>query len=296
MTKSAGASRGLVFLALAACMGLAAAQDARISAFDKYNHAATYDEIKPVVSGVLAQQYALLASRAGQQFSQVLNQQQLTSYSPRLVDVDNATSFLVVDSGTSKSGRDVRSQAYLLSKNADGNWTVANRFMSDSIVRTLWTERFAPAEFVQPSMCSIDGKDIKPQSVLAVRDKDTIVMTLYQFKLSTADLDYWKQVSGMPVDDRALVGNHFNGDKTIVCRVTLRMATNNHVSLFNVGFEDHTGTVTRSQVWQAPQSDIVSLTIGNNRIALSTAGTFGTDKNGISWNVKIDVPVWVKGL
>jgi len=92
MTKSAGASRGLVFLALAACMGLAAAQDARISAFDKYNHAATYDEIKPVVSGVLAQQYALLASRAGQQFSQVLNQQQLTSYSPRLVDVDNATS------------------------------------------------------------------------------------------------------------------------------------------------------------------------------------------------------------
>jgi hypothetical protein len=38
------------------------------------------------------------------------------------------------------------------------------------------------------------------------------------------------------------------------------------------------------------------LTLDTNALALTTAGTFGTDKDGVRWNLTIKVPVWQKGL
>ena len=38
------------------------------------------------------------------------------------------------------------------------------------------------------------------------------------------------------------------------------------------------------------------LQLDKNTISLATAGTLGTDKDGIRWSLKIKVPVWEKGL
>jgi len=41
------------------CAYAVTGQDARIALFDRYNHAKTYDDIKPLVSGELARQLEL---------------------------------------------------------------------------------------------------------------------------------------------------------------------------------------------------------------------------------------------
>lgn len=284
----------LFFFAMCACV--ASAQDARIALFDRYNHASTYDDIKPLVSGVLAQQYAFVGLHDAQQLQQILTQQRLTSYRPRIVEIDDATSFLVLDNVTSTSSREPSGQAYVLAKSPTSDWTLANRLMADSVLKTLWTTRFTPTEFVQPSSCSIDGRDIKPQSALAIRQGNSIEITLYPFTFSQADLDYWRQVSGMPVNEDALAGSHFNDRQAVVCRLIVKLDKANQPSLLNVGFDEQTGAGTRSKLWQPSKADVSTLTLEKGALALVTAGTFGADKDGIHWNLKIKVPVWEKGL
>jgi hypothetical protein len=227
---------------------------------------------------------------------ELLLRQQVTSYRPRVVEIDEATSFLVLDSVTSGSSRDAGAQAYLMSKSAAGDWTLANRMMPESVFKTLWTTRFAPTEFVQPSSCSIDGRDIKPQSAVAVRRQDSIEITLYPFTFSQSDLDYWRQISGMIVSEDALAGSHFNDHKTVVCRLIVKIDKANQLSLLNVGFDDLTSVIGRSKVWQPSKPDVSTLTLQKGQLALTTSGAVGIDKDGIRWNLKIKVPVWEKGL
>ncbi len=51
-----------------------------------------------------------------------------------------------------------------------------------------------------------------------------------------------------------------------------------------------------AKVWQAPKSDIARLEIGKSRIVLDTSGQLGTGTDGVQWKVKIDLPVWERGL
>src|SRR5437016_1677833 len=103
MAKPIGRSAASLLFFVAACVCAAEAQDSRIAVFDRYNHASSYDDIKPLVSGELARQYAFVASHDAQRLQQVLAQQRLTSYRPRIVEIDDATSFLVLDNVTSTS-------------------------------------------------------------------------------------------------------------------------------------------------------------------------------------------------
>src|SRR5262249_22296312 len=150
------------------------------SIFERYNQATTYDALKPLVSGVLAEQYAFVVTHDAQRLPRLMAQQQLTSYRPRVVEIDDATSFLVLENIRPKTGADTSAQAYLL-RRSGGNWTLANRMLPDSVFKTLWTTRFTPSQFVQPSHCAIDGKEIAPQSALAVRQGDSIDISLYPF-------------------------------------------------------------------------------------------------------------------
>jgi hypothetical protein len=298
MAKPTGRLRAsllLFFTASVCAAGAAGDKDARLSLFDAYNHAQTYDAIKPLVSGVLARQYAAIASQDAQQLQQVLTQQQLLSYRPRLVDIDAATSFLVLEDVMSKSNQATSARAYLVSKNRAGDWTLADSMMPDSVLKTLWTTRFTPTDFAQPTSCSIDGKDIRPQSALAIRQKDTIQVTLYPFTFSQADLDYWRETSGMTVNADAAAGNHFE-HKSVVCRLVVKIDNANHASLLNVGFDDPTGALQVSKLWQPSKADVSALALDRGTINLVTAGTLGTDKDGLRWNVRIRVPVWEKGL
>jgi hypothetical protein len=273
-----------------------ATTDPRTMLFEKYNKASTYEEIGPLLSGLLAKQFAALASLDRKQFLQVVNNQQLISYSPRFVDIDDKTSFLVVDNAKSKSGQNVTGWVYLLSKNAVGDWTLANKFTADSIIKTLWMEKFAPERFNQPTVCSVDGKQIRAQSVLAFRENDTIKISLYPFPLSQADLDYWREVSGIPVDPNSSDNSHFPKYKGPMCLLTIKLDKNDQVTLVNIGFEDHSGGVARSTVWQVPKSAISKLQFGRSRIALETSGNVGATIDGISWNMKFDSPLWERGL
>jgi hypothetical protein len=114
--------------------------------------------------------------------------------------------------------------------------------------------------------------------------------------LSQADLDYWRQVSGMEVNESAVTGSHFNDQKTAVCRLIVKIDKANQLSLLNVGFDDRKGAVARSQLWQPSKADVSTLALENGKIAVVTAGALGGDKDGIRWNLKIKVPVWEKGL
>ena len=107
----------LVFLA---SIGTAAAEDPRLALFERYNRASSGDEVKPLVSGTLARQYGVLASKE-EELRRVLKAQQFASYKPRVVELDDKTTFLVVEDGRSASGGREQAQAYLLSKGAGGN-------------------------------------------------------------------------------------------------------------------------------------------------------------------------------
>jgi hypothetical protein len=287
-----------LFLALflTACGFVVEAQDPRISLFDRYNHARTYDEIKPLVSGVLAQTVETVVSRDAQRLPQILAGQRLTSYRPRIVEIDDATSFLVLENITSDSFRDMSPQAYVLSKGPNGAWTLANRLMPDSVLKTLWTTRFTPAQFVQPSSCAIDGRDIRMQSAVAVRQGDTIQVTLYPFAFSQADLDYWRQVSGLTVKEDSVAASHFNGARTAVCRLVVKIDKTNRLSLLNVGFDDPPGRGARSTLWQPSKAVASTVVLQHDALDVITAGAIGTDKNDFRWNVSITVPLWERGL
>jgi len=290
-----GQTRFWVVLIFTACICLVHAQDARIAVFDRYNHATTYDEIRPILSEVLAQQYATVFSRNPERLPQILAQQQLTSYRPRIVEIDESTSFLVLQDVTSKSSRGGSTQAYLMSKGQSSAWTLANRMLPESVIKSLWTTRFASADFVQASSCAIDDREIKTQSVLAIRHEDTIQITLYPFTFSPADLEYWRQVSGLSVPPEAIAGSHFQDRTSVVCRLVVKIDGPNRLSLQNVGFNDSTGSLTRSSLWQPATPDVPILALETNTIKVVTAGKVEA-KERFRWNVNIRVPVWQQGL
>jgi hypothetical protein len=296
MANPISRSRVSLLVCAVACVSVAHAQDARISVFERYNRATTYNDIKSILSGVLAQQYASIAGQDPQRLPQILAQQQLTSYRPRIVEIDDVTSFLVLENVTSKSSRDTKPQAYLMSRGSDAAWTLANRVLPESVLKTLWTTRFTPADFTQASSCAIDGRAISTQSALAVRERDTIQITLYPFMFSESDLAYWRQVSGMPVNEAAVAGSHFSEARPPVCRLVVRIDGANQLSLLNVGFDDRTGSFGRSTLWQPAKADVSRLALERDTIAVVTAGALGTDTSGFWWNVKIKVPIWQKGL
>jgi len=264
--------------------------------FDLYNRARTYDEIKPIVSGVLAQQYAAVATRDPQQLPRILAQQHVESYRARVVEIDGATSFLVLENVTSKSSGANQPQAYLLAKQPSGGWTLANRMMPDSVLKTLWTTRFEPAQFAQPASCAIDGKEVKTHSALAVGQRDSIEVTLFPFAFSQADLDYWRQASGIRVNQEAIAGSHFVAGTPTVCRLIVKVDKANQLSLMNVGFDDSTASPSRSSLWQPSKADVSRLTLDQGAINLVTAGAVGTGKDAFRWNVNVNVPVWQRGL
>ncbi|HXH62474.1 MAG TPA: hypothetical protein VNI20_14095 [Fimbriimonadaceae bacterium] len=281
----------LVFLVL---VGTATAEDPRFALFEKYDRASTVDEVRPLVSGTLARQYAILASR-DDEVGRALKAQQLASYKPRIVEIDDKTSFLVVEDARSASGARQEAQAYLLSKGTNGGWTLANRFLAASVIKTLWTDTFSPAQFNQVSQCAIDGREIQPRSALAIRDGDVIRITLHPFSFSQGDIEYWRGTSGLPVENAAK-GSHFDDGKSTACVLTLRLDKENGISLFNVGAEPRPGAPSGSKVWQASRSDIAKVEIGKNRIVLDTSGQVGAQMDGARWAVKVDLPLWERGL
>lgn len=271
------------------------AQDSRLALFDGYNSARTYDAIKPLVSGVLAQQYALVASRDPGRVQEILARQQLASFRPRIVEIDGTNSFLVLENVRPKQGSDTGSQAYLLTRRAGGQWSLANRMLPDSVLKSLWTRHFDPAEFIQPASCAIDGRQISTRTALAVRRGDSIEIKLYPFEFSQADLDYWRRASGLPADGPT-AGSHFDGRIPTVCRLVVKMSVAGRPSLVNVGFDDEAGAPARSTLWQTPVGDVSAIVFDHDVISLATTGAVGRDRNGFRWNVKIKVPVWQQGL
>ncbi|HYM22533.1 MAG TPA: hypothetical protein VEU08_04980 [Vicinamibacterales bacterium] len=281
--------------ALLLLTGFALAQDPRVAVFEAYNAARTYEDVKPLVSAVLAQQYAAVASRDPRRVEEILLKQQLASYRSRIVDVDGARSFLVLEHVQPKVGHDSTSQAYLLTKSAAGAWTLANRMLPDSIMKSLWLRDFRPAEFARPASCSFDGREFPTRSVLAIRREESIEVSLYPFEFTQADLQYWRQISGLPGTDSA-ADSHFGQRIPTVCRLIVNVGDGGRPSLVNVGFNDRTGALSRSSLWQPSKTDVSRLVYENEVIELTTSGSFGQDRSGFRWNVNIKVPVWRQGL
>ena len=270
------------------------AQDARVALFDTYNNARTYEQVQPLVSGFLAQQYAEVARRNPQQIPAILAQQQLASYRARIVDIDASTSFLVLEQIATKSGAGTSSQAYLVTKTTAGAWTLANRGMADSIIVALWTRQFSPSEFAGPASCVIDGREFATRSALAIRRGNSIDVTLYPFEFSAADLSYWRQMSGLPPDALA-AESHFNQRIPTVCRAIVKI-DGGRPSLLNVGFNDQTNGTGRSSLWQPAKTDVSRLAIQQDVLDLATAGALGPDRGGFRWNVTLKIPIWQQGL
>jgi hypothetical protein len=287
-------SAALLFAFMTASLYIGGDQDPRVALFDDYNRAATYQDARPLVSGVLARVIEAVESQDPQQLQLILARQRLASYHPRIVEIDEATSFLVLENITSSGSRDPDSQAYLLSKAGNAHWTLANRLLPDSVIKTLWTTHFTPSQFVQPSSCTIDGKGMPTQSALAVRQRDSIEITLYPFTFSDADLDYWREVSGMNVKDDAAATSHFTDAKLTVCRVIVKIDGTNQPSLLNVGFNDPASG--RSALWQPSKANVAALILDHDVVTLVTAGAVGSSGQDFRWNVKIKVPVWTRGL
>jgi hypothetical protein len=280
--------------ALAFVSVLTSAQDSRIALFDAYNSARTYEQVQPLVSGLLAQQYAAVAKRNPQQIPTVLAQQQLASYRARIVDIDALSSFLVLEQVATKTGSNTSSQAYLVTKTTAGSWTLANRMMTDSVIKALWTRQFNPSDFAQPASCTIDGREFVTRSALAIRRGRTIEVKLYPFEFSAADLSYWRQMSGLPPDALASE-SHFNQRIPTVCRAIVTMDAGGP-ALLNVGFDDSSSGTGRSALWPPAKTDAAHLAIQQDMLELTTAGALGPDRSGFRWNVNIKIPIWQQGL
>src|SRR5438552_11389102 len=115
-------------------------RDPRLLIFDKFLHAETYDEVKPFVSGVLAQRFASLDSKSRDEAVKGITSVRSLHYDPRIVDADASNSFLVFDRPQPGSAHQTRI-AFLLSRQADGSWTVANRGMPDLVITSFWKQQ-----------------------------------------------------------------------------------------------------------------------------------------------------------
>jgi hypothetical protein len=281
-------------------------EDPRVAVFERFNRATTYEEAKPLVSGILKDQLDFLNQKGKGEVVKVLNHLKVASYSPRIVEINEASSFLVLENTKPAASE---KQAYLLSRGPDKTWTLSNRFSAESVNKTLWTTEYSPAEFNQASNCSISDKKLDPslkakewnmQSAVAIRDKDQIEIDLFPFKMSAADLNHWKFMN-MAVDSK-LVEDSSLAKPQPYCRIILGLGPANQITFVNFGFDDPTQHY--STLWQNPNpggapnklpANFNKLEISGSRINLETAGTI--DAGGaIHWNSKINIPIFEKGL
>ena len=304
----------ILVLLLTACV----ARDPRIALFEKFNSATTYEQARPLLSGVLARQFDALQARPKEQTSKVLDSLRLTSYEPRIVEVNANTSFLVLDNPKSNQGQKTR-QSYLLVRDEGKDWTLANRLDADLVMKSLWITEYSPSDFNQPSQCSVFGKGIDPsidgkrwdmQSAVAIRYKDRIEISSYLFPQTKADLEYWKNW-GMPMDSAAFDSSSLSKNPP-VCRIVFGLDKNGQIESINVGFDDpavHYSALFQDHGWTfpagsgsptGPQSplppEFTKLEITKDRIRVETAGEIRSGETGIRWTTKINLPMWERGL
>jgi hypothetical protein len=304
-------------IVVALCAGCHS-QDSRLATFEKFNHASTYEQARPLVSGVLAVQLDALNSR--QQVPKALSSLHLLSYDPRIVDIDENTSFLVLDNVKSDTVKQSR-QTYLLSRDPEKHWTLANRLMGENVLKSLWTTHYSPSEFNQPSQCSMSGKDVDAslsakdllwQSAVAIRHKDTIEIRLFPFPISQADLDYLKLAdSGVPSDSPAYQNTSLRA-KHPECRIVVGLTDDGRIHFLNVGFNDpasQASTLFQGQNWASlppsgaqtdPQTglppEFKNLVITKDRIRLESAGELQSAGKTIRWSTRLNLPLWQEGL
>jgi len=92
--------KGMVhFLVISLCLvtacsraGSSPQEDPRIALFEKFNRAASYDEIRSLLSGVLAVQLEQVHAKADSNKFNVLNRLRLASYTSRIVEINENTS------------------------------------------------------------------------------------------------------------------------------------------------------------------------------------------------------------
>ena len=272
-------------------------QDPRIRLFSKFNQATGYDEIKPMLSGVLAVQLEQIQAKNDSSMAKVLNRLKLASYDPRIVEINDNTSFLVLENARFTDGKSGR-QAYLLTRLPARGWTLSNRVPPESIIKSLWIREYVPTEFNQPSSCAISGREFPPsingkqwamQSAVAFRDKDKIEINLYPFPVSKADLDYWKYSGTVHDQVGDQVGSASKPHDT--CRIVFGLDPTGTIKFVNIGFDDpdlHTSTL-----WQS--SEIPKVELDKGRIKIQTAGSVNAGST-VRWNCKIDVPLLDRGL
>lgn len=304
----------ILVLLLTACE----ARDPRIVLFQKFNGATTYEEARPLLSGVLASQFDALQGRPNEQTSKVLDSLRLTSYEPRIVEVNANTSFLVLDNPKSNKGQKA-TQSYLLVRDDGKGWTLANRLEADLVMKSLWITEYSPSDFNGSSQCSVFGKAIDPsidgkkwdmESAVAIRYKDRIEISSYLFPQTKADLEYWKHW-GMAMDSAAFESSSLSKNPP-VCRMVFGLDKNGQIESINVGFNDpavHYSGLFQGHGWASlpasgsptsPQTGLLpefsKLEITKDRIKVETAGEILSAGSGIRWTTKIDIPLWERGL
>jgi hypothetical protein len=294
------------------------ATDARIELFEKFNRANSYQEVKPLVSGVLAGQLVQLSSRP-EAATAALNHMRLGSYDPRIVEMNSENSFLVLEHAKNAGAKE-EVQAYLVSRSDNKKWTLANCVMPQSVIPSLWTNEYSASDFNQSSSCSVrekglasplDGKMWDLQSAVAFRDKDKIEIDLNPFPLKKADLDYWKYLSAMPVESTAFQTASVK-EPHAECRIIIALDKDGQVTSVNVGFNDPAAHY--SKIWQGPgwawappripkpstrnglPAEFPVLEITKNQIKLVTTGELESGGGTIHWKTKINIPLWDKGL
>jgi hypothetical protein len=308
-------SGALVLAAFSACQ-TQQTQDARLAVFEKFNRASTFEEARPLVSGLLASQLDGLHARHPEQVSKVLNSLHLTAYQPRVVDVDDKTSFLVLEQVKSDTVKQSQ-QTYVLSRSDSRNWTLADRVQAETIVPALWMKQYAPAEFNHSSQCALSRKEAATnapvwQSALAYRTKDKIEVRLLPFPISQADLDYLKTTQSGTLQSASAAQTSSLQQKHAECRVILVLGKSQRIGALNIGYDDP--TLGTSTVFQGPgwatlpaqgaqtgaqsglPSEFKNVQINRDRIAMETEGDLTSGDQKIRWSIKLDLPLWSQGL
>jgi hypothetical protein len=304
-------SGALVLAAVSACQ-TQKTQDGRLAVFEKFNRAATFEEARPLVSGVLASQLDGLHARHPEQVPKVLTSLHLAAYQPRLVDVDDTTSFLVLEQVKSETVKQSQ-QTYILSRSEGKSWTLADRVQAETIVPSLWTKQYVPANFNHSSQCALSRKEATTnapawQSALAYRIKDRIEIRLLPFPISQVDLDYLRTSQSGTLQTASAPKTSSLYQKHAECRIILVLGKSERIASLNIGYDDPTlgtSTVFQGPGWatlptQGEQSglppEFKSVRITKDRIAIETQGDLTSGDQRIRWNTKLDLPLWSQGL
>ena len=296
-------------------------RDPRIVLFAMFNRAKTYDEAKRLISDGLAQALEKTSSQSPENMGKALSYLQFDSYEPSIVELDSSNSFLILQHAKPKLRPNKEERAvYLVSRTGGQNWTVARRMVPQSVIISLWHREFSPAEFNQPSTCSLAGGNVDPalrgkqwtlKSALAFRRKDVIEVDLYPFTLKEADMNYWKYWSGKLMDVASFQTSSLNTSYP-ACRIVFGLGQNGQVRSVNIGFNNpkpHFSAEWQGPGWSWAPPQVPKPNTGNglppefrifevskNRLKLETGGKLDAGDQTIRWNAKIDIPLWDQGL